>query len=81
MRKNLTSAAFLLLLLFIATACQRQIAGTRDDFYPPARVANYEPQLRQRAGDVQFRSYDAEHEISAAMREDIREWLKQKASV
>jgi phospholipase/carboxylesterase len=57
------------------------LAGTRDEFYPPARVENYEEQLRQRANDVQFRSYDAVHEISAAMRTDIREWLKQKASV
>lgn len=57
------------------------LAGTRDEYYPPARVQNYEQQLRQRASDVQFRSYDAEHEISAAMREDIREWLKQKTVV
>jgi phospholipase/carboxylesterase len=57
------------------------LAGARDEFYPPARVENYEQQLRQRANDVQFRSYDAEHEISAAMRADIREWLKQKAVV
>jgi len=57
------------------------LAGTRDEFYPPARVENYEQQLRLRANDVQFRSYDAEHEISAAMRADIREWLKQKAVV
>lgn len=55
------------------------LTGTRDEYYPPARVENYEQQLRQRADDVQFRSYDAEHEISAAMRDDIREWLKQKA--
>jgi len=57
------------------------LAGTRDEFYPPARVENYEEQLRQRADDVQFRSYDAVHEISAAMRADIRDWLKQKARV
>jgi phospholipase/carboxylesterase len=57
------------------------LVGTRDEFYPPARVENYEQQLRQRANDVQFRSYDAEHEISAAMRADMREWLKQKAVV
>jgi len=55
------------------------LAGTRDEFYPPARVENYEQQLRQRADDIQFRSYDAVHEISPAMRNDIREWLKQKA--
>jgi phospholipase/carboxylesterase len=57
------------------------LAGSRDEFYPPARVENYEQQLRRRANEVQFRSYDAGHEISAAMRPDIREWLAQKAVV
>jgi phospholipase/carboxylesterase len=55
------------------------LAGTRDEFYPPARVENYEEQLRQRADDVRFQSYDAAHKISAPMRDDIRDWLKQKA--
>lgn len=54
------------------------LAGTLDEYYPPARVSNYEQQLRQRAGEVEFRSYNAGHEISPAMRDDIREWLKQK---
>ena len=57
------------------------LTGGRDEFYPPSRVANYAAQLRQRAKDVEFRSYDAAHEISPAMRSDIREWLKQKADV
>ena len=55
------------------------LTGERDEFYPPSRVANYAAQLRQRAKDVEFRSYDAAHEISPAMRSDIRDWLKQKA--
>jgi phospholipase/carboxylesterase len=54
------------------------LAGMRDEFYPPARVEQYEAQLKERAQDVEFRSYDAVHEISPAMRADIREWLKQK---
>jgi len=57
------------------------LAGTRDEFYPPARVADYERQLQRRATDVQLRSYDAGHEISPAMRDDIREWLEQKTSI
>jgi phospholipase/carboxylesterase len=57
------------------------LAGTRDEFYPPARVEHYEEQLRERADDVQFRNYDAVHEISPAMRADIREWLKQKCGM
>lgn len=52
------------------------LAGTKDEYYGPERVANYATQLRQRANDVEFRSYDAGHEISADMRGDIREWLK-----
>ena len=55
------------------------LAGTRDEFYPPARVAPYESQLRMRASDVEFRSYDAGHEIVPKMREDINEWLKRKS--
>jgi phospholipase/carboxylesterase len=57
------------------------LTGELDEFYPPSRVANYAGQLRQRAKDVEFRSYDAGHEISPIMRDDIGEWLKQKAAV
>src|SRR5918999_6545630 len=57
------------------------LTGERDEFYPPSRVANYADQLRQRAKDVEFRSYDAAHEVSSAMRNDIREWLRQKSAV
>ena len=51
------------------------LAGTRDEFYPPARVADYAERLRARAREVEFRSYDAGHEFVPAMREDIRAWL------
>ena len=52
------------------------LAGERDEYYPPSRVQNYASQLRQRASDVDFRSYEAGHEISAAMRSDISAWLR-----
>jgi phospholipase/carboxylesterase len=55
------------------------LAGERDEYYPPSRVANYGAQLRRRAPDVEFRSYDAGHEISAAMRDDVREWLRARS--
>ena len=42
------------------------LTGERDEFYPPSRVANYAAQLRQRAKDVEFRSYDAGHEHLAS---------------
>jgi predicted esterase len=54
------------------------LAGERDEFYPPARVEPYAKQLRTRATDVQFRSYDAAHEISQPMRDDIRHWLEER---
>jgi phospholipase/carboxylesterase len=56
------------------------LAGELDEFYSPSRVAGYEKQLRQRAKDVEFRSYPAGHEISPAMRTDLREWLQQKSA-
>ncbi|HVF86516.1 MAG TPA: dienelactone hydrolase family protein [Pyrinomonadaceae bacterium] len=50
--------------------------GTRDEFYPPARVNNYEENLRRRAHDVEVRSYDAGHELTPAMRDDVSVWLR-----
>lgn len=55
------------------------LAGTRDEYYPPSRVADYEERLRLRARSVEFRSYDAAHEMVPAMREDVRAWLNQHA--
>lgn len=60
------------------TAAVLHLAGTRDDFYPPARVADYEERLGLRASDVSFESYDAAHEIVPAMRDDVRAWLVSK---
>jgi phospholipase/carboxylesterase len=57
------------------------LSGERDEFYPPPRTANYAAQLRARANDVEFRSYDAGHEIVQPMRDDVRSWLEQKALV
>ena len=51
------------------------LAGTRDEFYGPERVRDYEAQLKQRARSVEFKSYDAGHEIVPAMREDVVQWL------
>ena len=51
------------------------LAGTRDEFYPPERVHDYERQLGTRARSVVFKSYDAAHEIVPEMREDVVQWL------
>ncbi|MDX6268839.1 MAG: phospholipase/carboxylesterase [Acidobacteriota bacterium] len=56
------------------------LAGARDEFYPPARVADYAAQLSRRARDVEFRSYDAAHELTPAMRDDVRAWLESRVA-
>ncbi len=55
------------------------LAGTRDEFYTPERIADYEQRLRLRARDVRFESYDAGHEMVPAMREDLSTWLEEYA--
>lgn len=59
-----------------SSAAVFHLAGNRDEFYSPERVENYATQLRQRATDAEFRGYDAGHEITRQMREDISTWLQ-----
>lgn len=56
------------------------LTGTRDEYYPLSRVADYAERLRLRAPSVEFKSYDAAHEMVPAMREDVREWLNDHAA-
>ena len=56
------------------------LAGTRDEFYPPSRVADYAERLQMSAANVAFKSYDAGHEIIPEMREDVRLWLREQAT-
>lgn len=51
------------------------LAGTRDEFYPPERVKDYEEQLKTRARSVEFKTYEAGHEIVPQMRTDVGQWL------
>lgn len=55
------------------------LAGETDEFYPPARVARYAEQLGARASAVEFKSYQAAHEITEPMREDVHAWLEEQA--
>jgi phospholipase/carboxylesterase len=57
------------------------LTGARDEFYPPSRTSEYAAQLRLRANDVEFRSYDAGHEFVQPMRDDIRSWFDRKSAV
>jgi len=54
------------------------IAGTRDEFYSPERVRDYQRQLKTRARSVEFKSYNAAHEIIPEMRPDVVQWLKKQ---
>jgi len=52
------------------------LSGARDEFYPPARTNDYKNRLSTRAASVEVRDYDAGHEITDRMREDVRAWLQ-----
>jgi len=54
------------------------LSGERDEYYPTSRVSGYAAQLLTRAADVEFKGYDAKHEIVPPMRDDIRAWLLKK---
>jgi len=55
------------------------LSGTRDEYYPPSRVADYAERLRLRAENVEFKTYDAAHEMVPAMRDDVKNWLEKYA--
>ncbi|HET6978235.1 MAG TPA: dienelactone hydrolase family protein [Pyrinomonadaceae bacterium] len=55
------------------------LAGTRDEFYSPERVHDYERQLQTRARSVKFKSYNAAHDFVPEMRPDVVQWLTQTA--
>lgn len=52
------------------------LSGLRDEFYPPARVADYGDRLKLRARDVETRAHDAAHDFVPSMRDDVRDWLQ-----
>ena len=61
-------------------AAMFHLAGGQDEFYTPVRVAGYAEQLRQRASDVTFASYEVGHDFAPEMRADIRAWLESRVS-
>ena len=58
------------------SAAVLHLAGEKDEYYPPARVSDYEARLKLRSQNVEFKTYNAAHEIVPAMRDDIKEWLQ-----
>ncbi len=56
------------------------LSGARDEFYPPARTNDYQNRLSMRAASVEARDYDAGHEITDRMREDVRAWLRRQCA-
>ena len=54
------------------------LTGTRDEFYTPERIRDYERQLKTRARSVQFKTYDAAHELVPEMRSDVVQWLTEQ---
>lgn len=54
------------------------LTGTRDEFYTPERVKDYERQLGTRTKSLSFKDYDAGHEIIQPMRDDIKQWLSER---
>jgi phospholipase/carboxylesterase len=58
-----------------ASAAVFYLSGTRDEYYPPSRVSDYEERLRLRAAEVSMKSYDGGHEIVPPMRDDVRAWF------
>lgn len=57
------------------------VHGLNDEFYMPERVKDYKEKLERHARDVEVRAYDAGHEITAHIREDIKIWLSKKQKV
>ena len=52
--------------------------ATDDEFYAPEKYAGYVEKLNDFLPDFTAKQYDAKHEISDAMRDDIKVWLNDK---
>jgi predicted esterase len=50
-----------------------------DEFYPLEKFEKFDEKLRKYLPDYKSKSYDAKHEITEEMREDMRAWLRIRA--
>ncbi len=53
--------------------------STEDEFYPLEKYENFTAKLEKHIPNLQTRKYQAKHEITDEMREDIKNRLKEKA--
>jgi len=51
------------------------IYGDVDEFYPLEKFQNFERKLKDYLPNLQTKSYNAKHEITDEMREDIKKWI------
>lgn len=49
-----------------------------DEFYPLEKYENFVKKLEKRLPNLETKKYHAAHEITDEMREDVRNWLKEK---
>ena len=52
--------------------------GDTDEFYPLEKFQSFERKLKDRLPNFQSKHYEAKHEITDEMREDMKIWLKEK---
>ena len=50
-----------------------------DEFYSIEKYENYVGRLKEKVSNLETKKYHATHEITDEMREDIKNWLKEKA--
>lgn len=53
--------------------------GNNDEFYPLERFENFDKKLAEYLADYESKAYEAIHEITEEMREDMKTWFQQSA--
>lgn len=61
------------------TAAVLYLYASDDEFYPLEKYKGYAARLENRIPRLQTKQYEAKHEITDKMRDDITGWLKEKA--
>lgn len=54
--------------------------GNDDEFYSNEKFQNYDERLRSRLANYESKQYNAKHEITDEMREEVKNWLKEKST-